>query len=210
MDKSEWLDHVFDRLEHGPVLGAVSASHDDYLRAIEADVGAPLPPTYHQFIMKYGGVDLYAVSLLSSITGRRYPVMRLYGESTVASCDVRSQRARYVGRMPQEVLPIGCDEFDNQFVLGVWHAVHGTVGIGEVGFWEHEMEPDERDWQERSIDPPPAWQWSNIARVAGDFRAFLASLRSTDRPTGSAREPVAENQPRGPKRKSRRASGKAK
>ena len=68
----------------------------------------------------------------------------------------------YGGRIPDELIPIGCDPAGNVIAL----AIKGKHR-GAVFFWDHEAEADEEDQP----------YWGNLKQVAPDFPAFLASLR---------------------------------
>jgi hypothetical protein len=61
-------------------------------------------------------------------------------------------------RIPAGAVPIACDPFGNQILLGV------AVKRGGVFFWDHEQESD--------LEPT----WENIARVADSFDEFLQLL----------------------------------
>jgi len=66
----------------------------------------------------------------------------------------------YTGRVPDRLLPIGCDDFGNLVLLDV-----GGAKPGAVYFWDHEREnPDG--------DP----YWDNISTVASSFTEFVNSL----------------------------------
>jgi hypothetical protein len=61
-------------------------------------------------------------------------------------------------RIPKGLVPVACDPFGNQILLGV-NERHGVVF-----FWDHELETGD--------DPT----WNNVSQIAPSFNDFLDML----------------------------------
>lgn len=129
------------------------------IHEFESSLGYPLPEGFRNFLMRHNG---------GRPTPDSFHISEKYGESSVHFFfglgptapheELSSARRCFEGRIPSELLPIGCDPLGNQICL----AIKGC-GLGNVFFWNHDQE-----------HKPPTY--ANIAFLSIDFTSFIDGL----------------------------------
>jgi hypothetical protein len=104
---------------------------------IEAGVGAPLPPAYRAFVMRFGQFafdrGVYCPSK-GSPCGDRFRLSRIYGLRPAKANTLASALKTYRGRIPDHTIPVACDPGGNQLVLSL-----GGDDREHVYSWDHEF-----------------------------------------------------------------------
>ena len=148
---------------------------DDDLDQIEKQAAGKLPREYRQFAQRFGGSAPSGVATVTSAAdGTRLPFSLFYGGGPKPGHNLLLTLRAYRGRMPASVVPVGRDDFGNQYCLDL-DAREG----GAVWLWNHEDEQDPRDYEEERLPVPADVMWSNMTRVADSFRDFLERLAVT-------------------------------
>nr|WP_052478942.1 SMI1/KNR4 family protein [Kibdelosporangium sp. MJ126-NF4]CEL21420.1 hypothetical protein [Kibdelosporangium sp. MJ126-NF4]CTQ96013.1 hypothetical protein [Kibdelosporangium sp. MJ126-NF4] len=193
---------VMTRLGARPAAPALRRTpSDDEIDAFERAIEAPLPGGYRQFLAGYGGY-CFRTRVVFPIAeacpwGQLGDIDVFLAVTGDPAFDITEAATRtYVGRVPDETIPIARDPGGNLVLLGV----EGMV-VGQVFFWDHEyralagrmdqLVDDLRAagadlrrldsagiihaWERRFGDRPVGY--GNTYRVAASFDDFLASLR---------------------------------
>ncbi len=74
-------------------------------------------------------------------------------------------------RMPQTLLPIGCDCFDNQICIGI-----AGPERGKVYGWDHENEANPDYYTEKGLPVPPRLMFQNVNLIANSFEEFFDQM----------------------------------
>ena len=86
---------------------------------------------------------------------------------------IESNCSVYHRRMPENFLPIGCDEGDNQVCISLYGKDEGTIW-----YWDHEGEIIPSGWNYFLKSHTP--DYSNCYKVADNFQALLDGLYEYD------------------------------
>ena len=123
----------------------------------ESKLGGVLPTPYRHFLLTYfGGRTKDRVFDIPGIGGSD-EVRYFYGLGTCDINDLLAVKDIYANRIPNGLLPIGCDDLGNQICICL-----SSMNYGGIFFWYHELE----------FTPEKA-----IVPLAGSFDEFIASLR---------------------------------
>lgn len=143
--------------------------------------GRGLPTEYRTFMLEYNGGALSESAHLpddsSGASVRAF--LTVDDPQGSAGYDLAHFLETCAGRYPHGFLPIAVDSSSNLILLDT-----GYEQAGSVWFWDHEAEADE--------DEPP--RTDNIARIAGSFAQFVATLTTdlTDEQEEYIRQAAAE------------------
>jgi hypothetical protein len=134
----------------------------------EAEIGAPLPEEYRQFLQRYNGgrpkPAWFRITWQGQSWARRFPydsVHFLFGVQEGDDMDLLENFRSYRGRIPDDTAPIGCDPGGNLLLLGV-----SGPNAGKVLFWVRDYEVEEGETPDHS----------NVGFVTSSFNEFLDSL----------------------------------
>lgn len=154
---------------------------DAELKAIEADLGNPLPAEYRAFLKKYGAsafseyVGFQPMKPLPhtlSSTGKGL-FSCFYGAANERHNSLARKIKTFRGRMPDTIFPIGHDS-GNQICLGI-----NGEEKGKVYYWDHHNEWDEEDYRvEHGMSMPPEVRFQNVYLVAESFEDFIRRLEN--------------------------------
>lgn len=135
------------------------------LAEVEQELGCRLPEDYREFLLQFGGSGgMGCLGSLGCCLNIRI-LSILYGYAPGNGYDLTKNYKVFLGRMPEEVIPFGADDGDNQFCL----VVRGEKR-GYVYSWFMEDDPTAY-W-----GPPPMPDiWSNCDLCAPSFNEFLNS-----------------------------------
>ncbi len=151
--------------------------------SIERKLGTSLPEDYRTFLKTYGACRfrgesdrntwVYFEPLQPLLKRRRPHFDAFYGSARDDSYGLESGISLLVGRVPEELIPIGDNGDGSLLCLGIKGEFRGRVY-----FWSREEEPLEEDeYLEEFGTPRPASEmWTNVTLVASDFRDFLGRL----------------------------------
>ena len=136
-------------------------SRDDIHEA-ESELGLRLPDVYKDFLMRFNGGTPFPErfpieGMADNPVGR---IQLLFGIDTAPdSRNITWNHRVFAGRMPDNLLPIGCTGSGDVLCLSLYGA-----DAGEVVLWDF--------YGEHS---PPSYR--NVYRIAHDFTAFLQGLQ---------------------------------
>jgi hypothetical protein len=167
----------------------------------ECSIGAVLPADYRTFLVTFGGQKIAPALRFEIVevtpwsrTGR---VSRFFGLTRDPILDIEAAAQHYVGRIPDETIPIGADPADNLVLLGVEGMVRD-----QVMFWDHEhrelsrsvaemaadLEAEGEDLRHMDVDAlirrwrqrfdPKRFGYDNVYRVGPSFADWLSHLTS--------------------------------
>lgn len=132
----------------------------DLIARLEQRIGRALPDTYRDYLLHQDG---------GRLEDNHQAVNTVFGLGDVPRwANMWSRLDTFAGRVPDWLLPVARDEYGNLFAVSLRDEDRGSVW-----FWDHEQEVDE--------DEAPTED--NLTRVAGDWPAFLQSLRPTSATT---------------------------
>lgn len=135
-------------------------ANEEAIRSLESELGHSLPESYRQFLMELnGGRPAPSAFWFQTASGESDSMVDWF--YTLAPDDdynLRDNLNIFRDRIPAGLIPIACDPFGNQILLGV------TNRHGAVFFWDHELES--------GGDPT----WDNVLSVASSFSEFLEML----------------------------------
>jgi len=133
------------------------------LSNLESKIGFVLPEDYRRFMIEFNGgrpvPSFFSFQTSNGPTDAnvRY-FLTLFDKGKHYT--IPQYLDRYNERIPDGLLPIGCDSFGNLVLLD-----GGVKSTGAIYFWDHELE---------SMDDPT---WDNISFIASSFSEFANSLR---------------------------------
>jgi hypothetical protein len=152
---------------------------EEELSAVVTRLGALLPAAYVELATTLGAarfvrdVRFRSVERLPARTSRDGGglVRCFYGAAAHYPFGLVAALARCGARMPAGFLPVADNGAGDQLAL----ATRG-VEAGRVYYWDHDDEPDERDYLDDGLPVPAGLAWSNVTLVATSFEAFLDQL----------------------------------
>ena len=98
------------------------------------------------------------------VDGEKYSIKYMYGATKENYSSIVKQYEEYLDRIPEGLVPIGRDEFDNQICIAM-----DSDHYGEIYFWDHEfMEPIFEEETELEINQMPL--------LANNFNEFIHKL----------------------------------
>jgi hypothetical protein len=149
--------HIAERLSEA---GAAEST----IQQLENELGHRLPEDYRRFLVQTnGGRPERARFAIQTLDGSTDSIV-----DWLLTLDIREQlytirkyRRMYEDRIPNGMIPIGCDPFGNLILLNIV-----AKDFGYVYFWDHETE---------NMKEPT---WENISLVAKSFTAFEKGLQT--------------------------------
>lgn len=165
------LEHIMRTLPIRPIAASYVPLSREQVQLLEQRLNATLPEDYEAFLGIYGHSGFCGLATVESVeSGHPFALSILYGGGPPGQ-SVHDVMVTFRDRMPDSMIPIGCDLFGNQFCLGVTGADRGAVY-----FWDHELEPDPEDYQEEGLPVPPDVWYENLTRIADTFGQFLGQI----------------------------------
>jgi len=133
-----------------------NGASQDAIRDLEASLGAALSDGYREFVRKTNGGRPDSATFRFQTTGGESDslVDWFYTLAPDDDYNIRDNIDIFQDRIPSGLIPIGCDPFGNQILLGV------NEQAGAVFFWDHELGSEEPTWE-------------NVSKVASSFQEFL-------------------------------------
>ncbi|REK48437.1 MAG: SMI1/KNR4 family protein [Planctomycetota bacterium] len=130
------------------------------IRRFESALGAELPVAYRRFVLESnGGRPEPSAFRFQTTEGESDSLVDwFYTFAPDEDYNIHDNLNIFRDRIPTGLIPIACDPFGNQILLGV------NIRRGEVFFWDHELESGENA------------SWDNISHVATSFHEFLTKL----------------------------------
>jgi hypothetical protein len=165
----------------------------------ENSIRAVLPADYRAFLVTFGG-QILRRALRYDMTeatpwGRTGRVSRFLGLTDDPILDIEAAAAHYVGRIPDETIPIGADPADNLVLLGVEGMMRNQVMFADhehrelrrsVAAMATDLETEGEDLRHMDVDAvirrwrqrfgDNNFEYDNVYRVAPSFTAFLSHL----------------------------------
>ena len=152
------------------------------VKILENDLNVKLPESYIRFLLQYNGgrptPDCYPiegteVGCIGNFGGIHFFYWIDGPEDAtekIKRCyDIKSSCEVYNRRMPPNLLPIACDDGDNQICL----SLYGN-DAGWIWYWDHEQEKIPPDWNYDLPSHVP--DYSNCYKIAESFQAFIDGL----------------------------------
>jgi SMI1-KNR4 cell-wall len=131
-------------------------------------IGGPLPDAYKQFLQKYNGGRPEPTGFSITWSGQEWAdgwsvdmVHVLLGFKPDDPIDFFHYLDMFMGRVPVDTVPVGCDPGGNLLLLGF-----AGPNAGKVFFWMRDYEVEEGQVPD----------YSNVGFVASSFSEFLEGL----------------------------------
>jgi hypothetical protein len=148
---------------------------DEELNFIETALGAALPGDYREFVQEYGVSAFGELVQFQPIEGEAGPLSHFYGSKSAGSNSLTRNIEKYMGRMPETIIPIADDGGGNQICLGIKGKERG-----KVYYWDHHNESDEEDYlEEHGKSMPPEVKFQNVHLIAKSFEDFVQRLEKS-------------------------------
>jgi cell wall assembly regulator SMI1 len=140
-----------------------SGATEESLIRLESEIGHLLPQEYRQFLKDLnGGAPDPSGFIFETKDGQSDSSVRYFLtlDQNEKNYSLKVFLSRYKNRIPEGVIPIGCDSFGNLILIDL-----GARAVGSVYFWDHEKESMGKS------------TWDNVSTVSSSFNEFNALLR---------------------------------
>jgi hypothetical protein len=154
----------------------------DDIKTLENDLNVKLPESYKNFLLQYNGgrptPECYPIERTEEVyIGNFGGIQFLYWidgpedatEKTKRCYNIRNNYENSRRRMPENFLPIACDDGGNHICLSLY-----GVDAGWIWYWDHEGEKIPPDWNYDLPSHVP--DYSNCYKIAESFQEFIDGL----------------------------------
>lgn len=162
------LEDIIKRIESKGVKIKKDRENKDEVRILEDKIGCKLPETYRKSLIFLGGIDsgdeLIVFNTEDMGVGKIYEpdFYTMSGEGLDSLVDAYDD---YVGRVPEELIPIGSLPFGDVLCIGVKGRFRG-----KVYYWNHEKE---------FMDAKTCEQlWNPVTEVNDNFYQFITGIET--------------------------------
>ena len=143
------------------ILDCGAKLEDETLKLLESFIGVGLPKKYRLFMSEYNGGCPEPSSFYFADGDEGSSINCFFGINRGNSNDwVRCFKV-YLGRIPEDTLPIAADAFGNLICIGIKGKVRE-----KIFFWDHELEKSDGELPD----------YSNMKLIANNFEVFLSGL----------------------------------
>ncbi|MCG7336901.1 SMI1/KNR4 family protein [Sporosarcina sp. ACRSM] len=162
------------RLSELGISSKYGCHSEQEIQELEVEMGVTLPSEYKNFLQRFGTLDFDdqeiifypAKHLVTHVDIEARTFVNFYGLEN-DDYDVRVLKARYEGRLPDEVIPIAECPGGDQLCIGVKKET-----IGKIYHWDHHQETMHAS-SEKEL-------WQALVLLHNNFKDFIMSFEKQE------------------------------